>query len=253
MIPHEHGAWMMFYAPMVVGAAHGGSWQFDLLALFLFATGGFCYREPLGVLFSKRVKAHPAAWKWLAGFSLLSFVGALGLLKNPHLPELAILVVVGVGIFGIHFFLARRREHRGFWGELLGVSGLTLTAPLAYFTAGGAAWSHALTLWTVHVLFFASSIVYVKWRVQGMLAQKRETRSTSGLAALIGYHAVMVTMLMAVVFWNLLSAMAFVAFLPLGLRYFLPFLVRRTPTLTQVGITEIVLSLTFVAVMVWGL
>jgi hypothetical protein len=248
MIPREHGAWMMLYAPFLIGAARGGVWGSGVLWALLLVSGGYCAREPLSVWFTRKNR-RSAASRWFAGFAGLAFVGAAGLATHERRVELATLTLLGGALFLTHFTLERRREHRGFTGELLGVAGLTLTAPLGYFAAEGTDRTWAILLWFLNLLYFGSSIVYVKWRVARLVAERRGESSRQGLGALIGYHAVLLVAVVGLAVVDVVSGWVFVAFAPLAFRYGLRAVVRQTPTLTQVGISEIVLSLAFVAAM----
>src|SRR5690242_7076943 len=80
-IPHEHGAWVILYAPLVLGfcAAHTVNpvlW----LVLTLAVTGLFLAREAAGLLLRRRGKVGSSIW--LCAYSAIFLSGALPLLLH---------------------------------------------------------------------------------------------------------------------------------------------------------------------------
>ena len=65
-------------------------------------------------------------------------------------------------------------------GELVGVVGLTLTAPLAAYAASGLWDLRTSILWLVCFLFFGSSVFYVKMRVAAAVVGKTKARLKEG-------------------------------------------------------------------------
>lgn len=251
MIPREHGAWMMLYVSFLMGVGEGEERNLGTLGMLLFISGGYCLREPLNVWFTRKGRRNETL-PWAIAFAGLMALGAGGLAFHERRKELATWTLMGGVLFSVHFVLARRREHRGFFGELLGIAGLTLTAPMGYFAAEGTEQNEAILLWLLNFFYFGSSVPYVKWRVAQLTAERRGIPTREGIGALITYHGVFLVVLGGLIAFGRIPARTFVAFAPLAFRYGLRALVRRTPTLTQVGISEIVFSLTFLAAMLWA-
>lgn len=251
MIPREHGAWMMLYVPFFMGVGEGGREDLGVWGTFLLITGGYCVREPLNVWFTRKSRRKETI-PWALVFAGLMVLGAAGIALHERRKELAALTLVGGVLFSIHFVLARRREHRGFFGEMLGIGGLTLTAPMGYVAAGGTDRSWATLLWLLNFLYFGSSVPYVKWRVAQLSSERRGVSTREGMRELVAYHGVLLLVLGGLTAFERIPARTLAAFAPLALRYGLRMLVRRAPTLTQVGVSEIVFSLAFLAAMLWA-
>ena len=250
MIPREHGAWMMLYAPLVVGLADGQgpllpAWL-DVVGLVLLVTGAFGLRVPVGVLLSRRESERGLARRWAIRYSELMLAGAVLVARNPNRIAILIVVCVAAALMASHFALSRRREHRTIFGELIGVAGLTVTSALGYFVAFGGDWMRAGVLWAVCFLFFGSSVFYVKWRVARRVMDRRAEPPRGEALSLASYHVFVIAALAGLVLAQAVSPICAVAFLPLGARYALPLLTGPRPSLVQIGVSEIVLSLAFV-------
>lgn len=161
-LPREHGAWIILFAPMVIGfsvtrAVAPLLW----LLLTLTITGAFLAREAASLLLRKRGK--PGVRGWLAVYLLAMACGGLSLLvltRSIALPGIGLLTGA---LFGLHSCLMlRQRQDRSQWGEILGVAALTLTAPAAFAATQRALDTTAWLLWIGCVGYFSSGIFYVK-------------------------------------------------------------------------------------------
>ncbi|MEP7274445.1 MAG: hypothetical protein ABI882_23340 [Acidobacteriota bacterium] len=66
--------------------------------------------------------------------------------------------------------------------EVMAITGLTMTAAAAYYTASGQ-WSQTVIwLWALSAAYFASSVFYVKLRVTWLPRQKCRSQETRLLA-----------------------------------------------------------------------
>ena len=79
------------------------------------------------------------------------------------LVPLAALALVPLGG---NLYLATRREEMTAGGELLGIAGLALGAPVMYYVAAGAPGVQMLGLWLLSFLYFGGSVFYVKMKVR---------------------------------------------------------------------------------------
>jgi hypothetical protein len=253
MLPREHGGWVMLYAPLIVGVSQGQTIRLDVLALALAVTAVYGVRVPAASLLLGRQGERYLARLWLVGYALAAAIGALGLAGHPNRWRLLVVAAAGAFLFVVHFVLSVRREHRGAAAELLGVAGLSLTAPLGYLVAGGDSWSGAAVLWALHFAFFGSSVFYVKWRVAQLMASRRGVATGGSFVALVAYQAAAAAGLVALAAYGVMPWAALAGYGVLALRYILPLVVRRPPTLTHVGISEIVISALFVCALIWAL
>lgn len=170
ILPPEHGAWIWWIGPLLIGLAAAGGVPPDSLLLAATALAAFLLRQPATILvkaISGRRPKHdlrPAA-AWLLLVS--AFLGALtlALIGRGH-AQILVLAVPGALVFAWHLFLVSRRAERGQMGvEVVGAGTLALAAPAAYWVAGGADDALPWILWLLCWLQSAASIVLVFFRL----------------------------------------------------------------------------------------
>ena len=253
MVPREHGAWVMLYAPLLLGLVHGSGGRtfawLDAVGVALLVTGLFCARVPLGVLMSRRASMHQLARRWAIRYAELVVAGAVLLSRHPHREALAVIASIWAVVLAAYFLFRRIRLHRSVAGEFVAVAGLALTAPLGYFTALGDSWMRAGCLWLLCFLYFGSAVLYVKWR----LARHRGTGARREVVVLAAYYVIVAIGVAALLVLNVAPLMTAVAFTPLALRYGLTVITGSKPSLVQIGVSEILLSGLFVGVLLWAL
>jgi hypothetical protein len=261
-IPHEHGAWVILYAPLLITLAVVPPFRLaPSLLLLLAVTGLFLSREAAGLLIRRRGRAGTAFW--LGVYLILALAGALPLFLVYHRLALLPVGALVVLLFALHARLlvwpARRRLDRSQWGEILAAGALALTAPAAYVVARGTLDSRAWVLWACCTLFFSSSIFFVKmllgagkvrgdfgwperWRVgrDNLLYHLLLAVSVAALALLRGGES---------------GVLAAVAYVPVLARAFKGWatLSNRLPPLKRVGAGETVYSLWFIGFIIAAL
>jgi len=88
-LPTEHGAWIWWIGPLLIGAAAGEQRNADVAVLFLTALAAFLARHPLTLLVKVRSGRRstrdlaPAAF-WAGLYSFLASVGVILLLLKGH-------------------------------------------------------------------------------------------------------------------------------------------------------------------------
>jgi hypothetical protein len=251
-IPHEHGAWVILYAPLLIGfgAALHGTVPIKWLLLTLAVMGAFLAREAAGLLLRGRGKAGTGFW--LAIYAAAWLAGGLPLLLLCHLSSLLWIGALMVILFALHsLLLVRGRLDRSQWGEILGVGALTLTAPAAYSVATAALDFRAWLVWAGCLLYFSGPIFYVKMLLAAAKSRRawsEEKRREIGRDTFI-YHALLAITLLGVALriggdsalW--LGA----AYLPTLLRAFYRAvkLTPELPPLKRIGIQETLHALWF--------
>jgi hypothetical protein len=196
-LPSEHGSWIWWIGPFVIGTAAAGSLDPALLTLFLTAFAAFLCRQPIMLLVKvasgrRPPSDRPPALLWTTIYGLIVLLGLAGLAGAGFGALLLVLALPGLVVFAWHLWLVSRREERGQMGmELVGAGVLALTAPAAYWVAGGAQDRTAWLLWLLCWLQSAASIVLVYLRLE----QRRwpavppsSNRWRAGRRALV-YHA----------------------------------------------------------------
>ncbi len=170
-IPTEHGAWIWWIGPFLIGAAAGGKLGLDTPVLLLAVAAAFFMRHPTAIavkaLSGRRPRSDLAPGLfWTAAYALVALVAALILVRSGH-AQLLWLAIPGVLVFAWHLWLVSRREERGQRGvELVAAGVLALAAPAAYWVAGGPGALTAWLLWMLTWLQSAASIVFVYLRLE---------------------------------------------------------------------------------------
>lgn len=170
-LPREHGAWMMFLAPLVIGVVAGGRWTLDVMVLAIAGLAGFLLRQPLTLWVKARVGRRPRAEARQA-VPALAVYGGIALLAGGWLLArgyifLVFLAVPGLLVLAWYLALVARRSERHQLGLDLVASGiLALTAPAALWVARGRYSPEGWWLWAVLWLQAAAAIVYIFARLE---------------------------------------------------------------------------------------
>jgi hypothetical protein len=222
--PREHGAWGILLVPFAT--ACGAAWQWNLPAALLLASV-LCF-------YVARTSWLKRQWKWVVGLLAASVTAAVPLVVVWQLWWLPAFAVVAAP-------LASRPTGRSVWSQLLGVIGLTLTAPAAWYAATGKLDATAWRLWVVMVAYFTGGVLYVRMFI---------TRSRLPNLA---YHAGLALFLVAGAVGGMISWPVAAAFGPPVLRAVIGS--GRLPAklwLKKLGWTEVGYSLLFGASVVWA-
>jgi hypothetical protein len=170
-LPAEHGAWIWWIGPLLIGAAAGGELGPQLGLLALTALVAFLFRQPATIAVKalsgrrQREELRPALI-WSAVYAGLTLAG-VALLVALGEGRLLLLAIPGALIFSWHLWLVSRRQERQRPGvEILAAGALALTAPAAYWVSGGASDREAWILWGLTWLQSAASIVHVHVRLE---------------------------------------------------------------------------------------
>lgn len=261
-IPHEHGAWVILYAPAIITLAVARPFLPIPALLFIVAiTGLFLARHAVGLLIRKRAKEGTSFW---LGVYLVAAAASTTPLLFVY-QRLALLQV-GLGVvalFVIHVLLSawpsRRRLDRSVWGEILAVGALAMTAPGAYAVARGILEVVAWYLWAACVLYFSSSVFYVKMLLAaGKMRGEPGWRERWNLGRDNVIYHVLLLLIVSVAAaqiggWS--GVLVAVAYAPILLRAFGGWarLSNRLPPLRRVGFAETFYSLWFTGFLVAAL
>jgi hypothetical protein len=246
-LPKEHGAWAMLYVPFVLGVAVAGHVNWPILLLLLSTTAIFISRESLLEWRRAQARGRDNAE---AGRMLLLYLALAAALGAPLILAFKLFWLIPLGLVGAALLLinseqATRLEERSMSSEVMAIGGLTLTAPAAYYTTSGQWNVTAFWLWLLSLLYFASSVFYIKLRIY-RLNPRKQTEQRQAWRSCAVYHSFLITALLALIFAGSLSLFAFIAFLPVMARTFWGmFKPRAQVNLTRAGILEIAYSLFF--------
>lgn len=219
-LPKEHGSWVMLVVPLLLGLAIAPVWQGRALLLLVAALGFFLLRYPLALLVKGRKRAstnRTYLWGWTLIYGVITALAGGWLVLAERLWWLAALGVVGGGLLFFHLWLVARRQEMSVTGELAGIFGLALGAPMAYYTATGRLDRTAALLWLINALYFGGTVFYIKLKVRTQPRQPAPpgwAARLQGAKAGITYHtAALSLMILVVLLWQA-PALAPLALLP---------------------------------------
>lgn len=254
-MPAEHGAWGMLIVPYVAAAAVAGVCSLPVLLCGALALGLFVLRgsaEAQGGWSAQRQAEHV-----MFAVALLVIAGTLVLAYGR--TQLIGVAVAGVALYAVQETLVRmhneaRTEKRSLAAELVGVVLLSLAAPAAWIAARGRLEAEGVQIWALNVLFFMGGVLYVKYRVRGLLAHREFAGWSERLAfawPVFIYHLLLLAFLAAAIFLRELSAAVLLAFAPGILRANgLVFHLGERFPIRRLGWMEVVHSIVFAALLV---
>lgn len=233
--------------PFVLGVAVAGRVNWQVLFLLLSATAVFISRESLLVYWRARARERDAAEP---GRTLLLYLALGAALGSPLVFAFKLFWLIPLGLIGAALLLvngkqAARMEERATTGEIMAISGLTMTAPAAYYAASGRWEMTAFWLWLLSALYMASSVFYIKLRVY-RLNPRKQAEQRRALRSCAFYHSFLIVALPALIFAGSLGLFAFIAFTPALVRTFGGMLAPKSKVnLMRAGILEIAYSIVF--------
>jgi hypothetical protein len=149
-LPREHGSWAMFVVPLIIGFAVAAQWQWRSIWLIAAALGLFLVRFPIDTMIKTRKRPatdRATLVRWAAIYGSIAALCGGWLIMFDQLYWLIPLGVLGVALLIYHWWLVERRREMSARGELAGIFGLALGAPLAYYVSTGTLNGSALGLW----------------------------------------------------------------------------------------------------------
>ncbi len=175
VLPKEHGAWGVLFIPFFVSAAVASC--FDLKMILLLFGIFFLYisRKSIEELF-RASKHNDRLIKNKFYYFLIIFitVGLLFIIPIFLLYDLTWLPAFGfifICLQWINILQIRKRKQRTVTAELIGIAGLCLSAPIAYYVATGEIEKTALLMWIISFAYFARGVLYVKLRLSVVAAR----------------------------------------------------------------------------------
>ena len=252
MIPREHGGWgiLLFSVALGVGAAGKFSLSLPLFVIAAFAL--FFARYPLTLIVKGTSKNRVITWEIIyLSVAILAFIPLLFIFNLWWLVPFGIAFILYLGAY---LYLAVSKKQRTVWGEMIGISGLAMASPMAYYVTSGAWQTEALYLWLLSFLYHASSVFYVKLKVKHKtipdlaLSLALKLKMARGLLLYLGMLLVAV---LALVFGNQVPVLALLAYLPLmGKAVVGALSPSRVTSIKSLGWTEVFHGLVFTGLMV---
>ncbi len=252
MIPREHGAWGILVFSIALGAGAAGRIDLPLFLFVIAALALFFARYPLTMLVKGDSKGRILIWEALyLGVALLAF---LPLVLVYHLWWLAAFGVVFLLYLTSYLYVSAKRKQRTEWGEAVGISGLAMAAPAAFYVSAGTWQMGALYLWLLGFLYHASSVFYVPMKVrQRMLPQldlplARKWRLGRNLML---YLTLLVAVLLALSLTKQVPRLTPIAYLPLVVKsLWSTFRPSKVKSIRVLGWSEVAQGLLFTGLVV---
>jgi YwiC-like protein len=250
--PKEHGAWGMLYIPLAIAVGISGAWNVRVLLMILTVTLMFLSQRPYSQLLTNRtIRQNGALFRtnliWLAVYWTASASLTALLYFHYRLEDLPQFAWIGVPVAAAFTWFLKTNRMRTVAGELAGICGLTLTAPLAHYAGTGHLQPVGFWLWGLCILYFASSVFYVKAVVANSVKARSQSRFEPVYYQLCAsYHLGLLVLMSGLAALDLAPPILLLAFLPVVTRGLLGIRTRRGKlNFARIGWTEVGYSLFF--------
>jgi hypothetical protein len=155
-----------------------------------------------------------------------------------------------------HLWLVSRRQEMSVVGELAGIFGLALGAPMAYYTASGLLDITAAALWLVNALYFGGTVFYIKLKVRQQPRLPAPDRASERLVkakACLAYQTIALTVMLLLIAFQWAPWLALLAFVPVTIKVVhgaWHWQDKKSLSLTRLGITELVHAVAFAVLVI---
>lgn len=161
LLPREHGAWAMLLVPFLLGLALQPTWMH--LPLFLGWFLLYLFLTPLMMLIKKKGdSSYYTRWLLIYGIPATIFL-LFVVIKYPAL------IWLGLGMipfFLVNVYFARKNRERSFWNDVVAIFELAIGGVASAYVALGEWSMNQVYVWAVSVLFFLSSVFFVKTMIR---------------------------------------------------------------------------------------
>lgn len=167
--PRQHGAWAMFLVPAGMAVAVLDKWSWSSFLLIISFILIFLSHRPVVLILKGWKRRDTIEWPACSWAFVLSGSGiglaAFLFLFQQQWNALSLGLAVAI-TFLLHLRLTLNREHMSVTGEIIGVLGLTASAPVMYIFLNGYLDAKGWVLWMITFLYFAGTIFYIKLKVR---------------------------------------------------------------------------------------
>jgi archaellum biogenesis protein FlaJ (TadC family) len=258
-LPREHGSWAMLIVPLIIGLAVAGQWTWSSIWLIAATMGLFLLRYPIDTVIKTRKRPtsdRMVLIRWAFVYGLIAALCGGWLIVIDRLYWLIPLGMLSAVLLGYHWWLVERRQEMSARGELAGICGLALGAPLAYYVATGTLNGTALALWIVNALYFGGTVFYIKLKVRQQPKEPAPDRISERLVkakACLSYQSVSLTILIMLAALTSLPALVLLAFVPMTLKVVIGatrWQDRKSLSLRRLGVIEMAHAMLFAVLIV---
>ncbi len=258
-ISKEHGSWAMLIVPLLLGTIIAPVWHWRTLLLFVAAVGFFLSRYPLSILVRKRKRDQDKRaylLRWTAIYAGITALSGGWLVFAERLWLLALMGVIGALLVAFNLWLIANKKQMSLMGELSGIAGLALGAPMAYYVASGYLDQTAIILWLLNALYFGGTVFYIKLKVRQQPKQPAPDKISKRLIrakACLAYHTTVLILVFALVTLQKAPALTPLAFIPVMVKVFrgaVNWQDKKTLSLVRLGFTELFHSAAFMILVI---
>jgi hypothetical protein len=251
-IPGKHGTWAMLYAPMLIAILADREITARAGLLIWSASALFFLHDPLQAAIrmwtmnisdsSRRIYFR----FWSGMYAIIALIPAGILLFQYHLFGLFWFGLLAASGFFVHAIFTFFRKERSIPSELIAVMTLTSSAPAMQYVQTGMIHDTGWLLWIVSILYFWSSVFYVKMRVKRQINKDESTLIT---LACHMYHVFLIVILAGLAVYHLVPTLTLAAFIPIVIRAFQGAQTNNKLNLKRIGFAEVAFTLFFVGCM----
>lgn len=162
VIPREHGAWGMLFAPLLIGMFVAGLKVNHSLLVFGMLAAYLAVYPLLQWIKNRQRNGHML--KWALGYGMAAAI--LGIPLLFHYPALVGLFLATGLFLWINIQFAIRKKERHLLNDLAAIAGLSLGAVAAYYVGQGFLTKIAWYLWMASILQFFGSALHVKTMIR---------------------------------------------------------------------------------------
>jgi hypothetical protein len=227
--------------------------------LIIAAFGFFLVRYPLALLVKMRKRNRGDKvylWRWVVIYGAITALCGLWLVSVEALWGLLPIGILGGLLLLFHLWLVAQRQEMSAVGELAGIFGLALGAPMAYYTAGGQLDNIAAGLWLINALYFGGTVFYIKLKVRHqprLPAPSRAGKRLLKAKACLTYQTVALTLIILLVTFRQAPLLTPLAFIPASIKIVhgaWQWQDKKSLSLVRLGITEIVHAVAFTVLII---
>ena len=254
-LPKEHGAWAMLAVPLLVGSAVAPTWRWSTLFAIVAVVSLFLARYPIETLIKTR-RRNTTLIAWSVIYAGLSIFSAAWLIVLDRLILLIPIGLLGAALMLYHWGLAARRQEMSVLGELSGIGGLALGAPISYYVASGQLGGTALALWLINLLYFGGTVFYIKLKVRQqprLPAPDRITHRLIAAQACLTYQTITLAIILALIFLQRAPLLVALAFVPMTIKVLLGayrWQDKQSLSLRRLGMIELIHSALFAVLVI---
>jgi hypothetical protein len=258
--PTQHGAWAMWLVPAIMGAVLANRWRWSVLLVLLGFMLIFLAHQP-AVRAMRRWKhrrmldENSINWALVLGGLGAGELGVLFIFNQLWYALFFGLIVALTLLF--HVRLTLNKKHTSVPGEIIGVLGLTASAPLMYLYLYETLDARGWVLWAVNMLYFSGSVYYVKLKLRYQPAHEEpkfilKLRASLPLVVYTAFVFIFMISVTALRNYSWYFVVAFIPFLIKSLFGIVTWNTRQDLKAWRIGVNEIIHAVLFATLSIIG-